>query len=233
VTNPAPSPPDPQRARTLKLALIVGFSAILAIVVLIVVSQSGDKGGDTDIEASENTELAELEQQGDTLGDPAAPVTIVEYGDLQCPVCRQFASQVTPEIVSGPVADGTAKLQFRNWVILGPDSEVAAKAALAAGEQNLMFDFVELFYENQGPENTGYVTDEFLLAIAEQVEGLDIGQWEEDRVAPGLDAELKAIDQEATQAGATGTPTILVDGEVLAGVPDASAVTDAVEQAGG
>jgi protein-disulfide isomerase len=110
---------------------------------------------------------------------------------------------------------------------------VAAKAALAAGEQDLMWSFVELFYENQGPENTGYVTDEFLLAIAEQIDGLDIEQWEQDRKDPRWDAELEAIDKEATAAGATGTPTIVVGGELLPGVPEASAVIDAVDQAGG
>ena len=130
------------RQRTLKLSLLVGLTAILAVVVLIVVSQSGDSGGDTDVSSGGLPELAGLQQQGDTVGDPDAPVTIVEFGDLQCPVCKAYSEQVIPEILAGPVEAGEAKLQFRNWVIIGPDSRTAAIAALAAGEQDRMWDFV-------------------------------------------------------------------------------------------
>ena len=224
------------RQRTLKLSLLVGLAAILAVVVLIVVSQSGDTGGDTDISSGELPELAGLQQQGDTVGDPEAPVTIVEFGDLQCPVCKAYSEQVIPELLAGPVEAGEARLQFRNWTIIGPDSRTAAIAALAAGEQDRMWDFITLFYENQGTENSGYVTDEFLRAIAEQA-GLDLAQWEQDRADPRWDAELEAVDREAGQAGFDGTPSILVRGpggdSPLPGVPSAGDVEAAVAQLGG
>jgi protein-disulfide isomerase len=134
------------------------------------------------------------------------------------------------------VRAGEAKIRFRNWVIIGPDSLTAAKAALAAGEQNRLWDFVTLFYENQGTENSGYVTDEFLRAIAEQA-GLDIARWEQDRADPRWDAELEAADREAERAGFDGTPSILVTGpggeEPLQGVPSAGEVEAAVGQASG
>lgn len=214
----------------------MGLTAILAVVVLIVISQSGGTGGDTEISGDELPELAGLQQQGDTIGDPAAPVTIVEFGDLQCPVCKAYSQQVIPEILTGPVKAGEAKLQFRNWTIIGPDSLPAAKAALAAGEQDRMWNFITLFYENQGTENSGYVTDEFLQAIAEQA-GLDLPQWEQDRVDPRWDAELDAVDREAGKAGFDGTPSILVKGRggesPLQGVPSAADVEAAVAELGG
>jgi protein-disulfide isomerase len=225
-----------RRQRTLKLGGAIGLAAVLAVVVLIVVSQSGDKGGDTDIESSNVPELAGLAQEGDTIGDPGAPVTVVEFGDLQCPVCKAYSEQVVPSLLSGPVANGEAKLQFRNWVIIGPESRDAAAAALAAGEQNKLWDFVTLFYENQGTENSGYVTDDFLRAIAEDA-GLDVERWEPDRAVSRWESELQAVDAEASNLGFNGTPSILVRGpggeEPLRGVPSASQVEDAIAQLSG
>lgn len=229
--------PEGNRSRTMKLALIAGLAAILTVVVLIVVSQSGEKGGDTDISSERSGDVASLEQRGDEIGDASAAVTIVEYGDLQCPVCKQYSQTAVPDLLSGPVAGGDAKMRFRNWVIIGPQSSDAAKAALAAGEQDLLWDYVELFYKNQGTENSGYVTDDFLTAIAEEIAGLDVARWQEARQSPKWDAELKAIDEEAQAAGATGTPTVVVSGpagsSTLQGVPDAAAVEAAVEAAAG
>jgi len=235
--GPAESDPE-RRQRLLKLAGAGAVAAILAIVVLIVVSQSGDSGGDTDIESAD-TVVAELEglaQEGSVVGDPGAPVTVVEFADLQCPVCGRFSEVVTPELLEGPVADGRAKLEFRNWAILGEDSIEAAKAALAAGEQDRMWTFVELFYDNQGIEGTGYVDDAFLEALAEEA-GLDMEQWQSDREDPRWDAELKRIDAEAIAAGFEGTPSVLLIGpggeQPLGTVGSAAAIEDAIAQLGG
>ena len=85
---------------------------------------------------------------------------MVEFGDLQCPVCQAFSAQIAPGLISDVVRKGTAKYEFRQYTIIGPDSTAAAKAALAAGEQGRYWNFIELFYRNQGTENSGYVTDE-------------------------------------------------------------------------
>lgn len=225
-----------RRQRTLKLALVVGLSAVLAIVVLIVISRSGDSSGDAEIETTAAGELAGLAQRGDEIGDPTAAVTVSEFGDLQCPVCAQFSSTVVPELLAGPVSDGRAKMRFRNWVILGPDSETAAKAALAAGEQDGLWDYVELFYENQGREGSGYVTDEFLRGIAEGA-GLDVGAWEDALGDEAFDDVLAETDAEAQALGFSGTPSVLVEGPggqfPLGGVPSAGQVEDAISQAAG
>lgn len=238
MSSGTPNNPEEQarRQRTMKLALIAGLSAALAIVVLIVVSQSGDKSGDTAIETTSTGALADLAQRGDEVGDPDAPVTVTEFGDLQCPNCRQFANTVVPELLAGPVSKGEAKMRFRNWVILGPDSEIAARAALAAGEQNKLWDFVELFYENQGPEGSGYVTDDFLTAIAEQA-GLDVEAWDDARSDPAYGSELKKNGADAQALGFSGTPSVLVEGPggsfPLPGVPGAAQIQTAISQAAG
>src|SRR5438093_7445371 len=119
-----------RRQRLTRLGTGAVFAAVVVVAVAIVVSQSGDgSGGDTNLEGvpSVKSELRGLDQRGLTLGDPNAKATVVEFGDLQCPVCKAYSEQVIPQVIEGPVRSGQAKLEFRNWTIIGPDSQDAAK----------------------------------------------------------------------------------------------------------
>ena len=88
------------------------------------------------------------------LGDPKAKVELIEYGDLQCPVCKAYSEEVLPQIIENQVKKGKAKLIFRNFTIIGPQSAPAGAAALAAGAQGRGWNYLELFYRNQGKENS-------------------------------------------------------------------------------
>jgi hypothetical protein len=79
------------------------------------------------------------------------------------------------------VEPGDAKLISETLVFIGPDSAPAARAAFAAGQQDLYWQYAALLFENQGAENSGYVTDEFLTDLARQTEGLDVNEWNEAR----------------------------------------------------
>ena len=231
---------DEQRRR--KLLTVVGataLAALLVVVVLIVVNQSGDEGGgdassiDADIPVIGVVDS--LDQQGLAIGDNSAKVTISEFGDLQCPVCKQFSETVVPELLdkSGPVGAGDAQLEFQQFVIIGPESADAAKAALAASEQGRYWQFIEIFYANQGTENSGYVTDDFLTGVAEAAGVADIDAWNESRADPKWDAVLARTQSDAAKAGFNGTPSVLVTGpggeKVLGAVPDAAAISQAVD----
>ena len=172
------------------------------------------RGGDTTVEGVSTVEsqLKGIPQDGTVLGEPDADVTVVEFGDLQCPVCKAFSEQVSTELISGVVASGDAGYEFRQWPIIGEESVTAAKAALAAGEQGRYWNFVQLFYENQGTENTGYVTDDFLESIAEGAGVRDIDQWNDDREDPKWDTVLADNDTAAQEEGFTGTPSVVVEG---------------------
>jgi protein-disulfide isomerase len=214
------------------------LGAVLLVVAAIVISQSGSDDDDGTSGAAAGGQSAAavdavegLPQSGDTLGEPDAPFTIVEFGDLQCPFCGQFGRNEVPKLIEGPVAAGDANLQFRNWAILGPDSETAAAAALAAGEQNRMWSFVEAFYADQGEENSGYVTDEFLRQIAETAGVPDLERWESDRDPSRWTAELSDVDAQATELGFTGTPSFAIVGpQGTTPLPNAS-TADQIEQA--
>ena len=197
-----------RRENLMKIVGAAAFVAIVGIIIAIVVVSSG--GGDDSSEGGTSggiEQLAGIPQNGATLGDPDAKVTLVEFGDLQCPICKQYAEEILPDVIQGPIKAGKANFEFRNWAVLGEDSTLAAKANLAAAEQDLSWSFLETFYANQGLENTGYVTDDFLTDIAEKAGIQDIDKWNVDREKASLENELLAVDGEATKQGFTGTPS--------------------------
>lgn len=203
-----------RRQRLIKIASAAAFLAVAAVAVLVVVSQSQTSGGDTSLEAVDEVErdLVNVPQDGLTLGRPSAKVTLVEFGDLQCPICKEFAVNVLPELIASKVRSGEALLEFRNYPILGPESETAAAAAIAAGEQDRGWEFIELFYRNQGIENTGYVTKDFLTSIAEGARVADIPRWDKDRATGRVGAEVERTTAEAVHLGFSGTPSFAVEG---------------------
>ena len=229
-----------RRAKLLQVAAGAAFLALAVVIVLIVVnaSDSGD-GGDTSlVGASEvNRGLRGIPQQGMLLGDPGASVELVEFGDLQCPVCAGYAEEILPPIIENRVKEGQVKIDFRNFTIIGPESTDAAAAALAAGVQGRGWNFVELFYRNQGAENAGYAGDEaFLEAVAKGAGVNDLDRWNEDRALKA--AEVEETTAEAQQLGIQGTPTFALrgpkaDGLEVIGTPGStSALEEAIEGAG-
>jgi protein-disulfide isomerase len=208
---------DQRKAR--QIASGVGFLAVCAIAVLIIVSQAGGgSGGDTDLEdvGLVRQQLQGIPQHRTVLGDPKAKVKIVEYGDLQCPICKGFSVDTAPDLIDQVVRQGTASYDFRQWPVIGSpphtQSTLAAKAALAASKQGRYWNYVELFYRNQGTEDSGYVTDAFLTAIAKGAGVPDIGRWNGDRRSKRWDELLARADSEASSLDFAGTPSFLVEG---------------------
>jgi protein-disulfide isomerase len=154
--------------------------------------------------------FAGIPQGGTALGRPDAALTLVEFGDLQCPFCRHFALRTLPTLLQRYVRAGRLRLQFLNVPLLGPDSARAARVALAAAGQDRLWQFVDLFYVNQRPENTGYVTDGFLRGIAGGVRGLDVGQALRARATDAVSTQLAENLALARRVGIPGTPTFLL-----------------------
>src|SRR4051794_8669688 len=177
------------RKRRVQYLSLAAFAAVAVIVALIVISQSGGDGNDdtpTTVAgvkgaAQVDADLSGIPQSGQTLGDPSAVVTITEFGDPQCPVCRAFSQQVAPQLISSEVKPGNVKYTYEPFLIIGPDSKPAMRAALAAGEQGRFWNYLQLFYVNQGEENSGYVTDDFLTSIAKAAGVPDIDTWDQSR----------------------------------------------------
>jgi protein-disulfide isomerase len=211
-----------RRQRLIKLGSAAAFLAVVVVAVLIVVASSGGgSGGD----ASNLTEVAEVEQllegipqHGMVLGEPSAKATLLEFGDLQCPFCKAYSEEVLPQVIENQIAAGNARLSFNNYTIIGPQSTPAGAAAIAAGKQGRAWNYIELFYRNQGEENSGYVTDEFLTAIARGAGVPDIARWNKDRKSKRVVAEVEATTAKAEGLGFSGTPSFAVEGPGTQGV---------------
>ncbi len=231
-----------RRTKLLQLATGAVFLAIVAVAVLIVVNSTGN-GGDTNLEgkAEVNRLLKGIPQgmalgdQGLVLGDLKAPVELVEFGDLQCPVCRGYSEEVLPPIIENEVRRGEAKFVFLNFTIIGEQSIAAGAAALAAGKQGRGWNYVELFYRNQGAENSGYAGDaSFLRAVAEGAGVKNLARWEQERKQ--LTSEVKSSTGDAQSFGFEGTPSFLVRGsksglEILGTPGSTGALEEAIEKA--
>jgi protein-disulfide isomerase len=208
-----------RRQRLIKLGSAAGFLALVILAVVLVVSQSG-KGGDASniVDTQEVSDLLDgIPQDGMTLGKPSARVKLLEFGDLQCPVCKGYSEEVLPQVIENQVQSGEAKIDFRNFIIIGPQSTPAGAAAIAAGEQGRGWNFVELFYRNQGVEDSGYATDAFLTAIAKGAGVQDIAQWNAGRKSKRVLGEVAATTAEAEQLGFSGTPSFALEGPGASG----------------
>jgi protein-disulfide isomerase len=231
------------RNRFLVIGAVVLVVVVVAVVAGTLVASGGDDGGGgatTGVElagADETRALLQgIPQDGTAIGAPDAPVTLVEFADLQCPFCAQWATDAFPDLVADYVRPGKLRIEFRGLTFIGPDSEKALRAALSAGEQDKLWHTVELLYQNQGGENTGWVSDELLDAVATSAM-LDAGPWRDGFDSDVVDQGIQSAAQEATTAGINSTPSFLVGptGGTLAPVQvqslDADALRPAIEQA--
>jgi protein-disulfide isomerase len=205
-----------RRARTRRALIVVG-AAVVLVIALIVVQQvtkddaSGPDPGNLTGLAEVQAEFSGLTETAGTIGPASAKVTITEYGDLRCPVCRTFDNEVVPTVVEDLVRTGKAKLRFRVWPILGPNSVAAAQAAYAAQQQNALWRYAALTYLNQGDEAENWFTNAFARAVAEAI-GLDVARFDKDRASAAANAAIDQVNREATSLGFQGTPTIRVSG---------------------
>lgn len=231
-----------RRQRLIKLASGLGFLALVAVAVLIVLSQGSSGGGDAgnivDAKAVDG-QLAGIPQRGMVLGQPGAKATLLEFADLQCPVCKGYSEQIVPALIENQVRGGETKIDFRNFTIIGPESTPAGAAAIAAGMQGRGWNFAEIFYRNQGGEDSGYVSDEFLTAVARAAGVKDLAKWNRDRRSERVLAEVAKTTAEAEGLGFTGTPSFAVEGpesdgvEALGTPGSAGSLESAVEEAAG
>ena len=101
--------------------------------------------------------LAGVPQSGNVLGDPKAPVTLQYYGDLECPICKEFTLGALPSLIQKYVRAGKLKIEYRSLETATREPETFKSqqiAALAAGKQNKMWHYLELFYHEQGQKRT-------------------------------------------------------------------------------
>jgi protein-disulfide isomerase len=205
---------DAQRKRRLVIVGGALLAVIAVVAVVIAVSGGGSDSATTTsaakVAAPAKSEFAGIPQKGNVLGASSAKATMMVFADLQCPFCAEFETKAFPSIVSRYVKAGRLKVVFQPISILGSDSVVASRAVVAAAQQNKLFDYAARFYANQGQENTGYVTEDFMAKIARLVPGLDVTKWKADLAAEKGTSILSQAQTAAQTAQVDSTPTFLV-----------------------
>jgi len=146
-----------------------------------------------------------------TLGSSSALVTIVEFGDYQCPTCGGwFRSQETP-LIQNLVTTGKAKLVWRDFDFFGPDSVSASEAAYAAGEQGKFWEFHDLLFQSQQTPNNGWASKQNMETFARQL-GLSMTQFDQSFNSGKYESLVNSNHSLGVQAGVSQTPTFFLIG---------------------
>ncbi len=210
-------------ARRRRLQLLGGVLAVIVIAIVIVLATSGGggSGSKSNPGKTEKTKITSevaslvggIPQSGNALGKPTAPVTLQYFGDLECPICREFTLGALPFVINKWVRAGDLRIEYHSLETATREPEIFKKqqiAAYAAGPQNKAWDFIETFYHEQGEEDSGYVTESYIDGIAKQVPGMDLAKWQAARGNHKFLAEVEEDAQTANTQGFTGTPSFLI-----------------------
>ncbi len=202
---------EPRRSNILPLVAALAGAVVVAAA-LVAASLLGSGAGDADpvspqalsAPAERDALFVGVPQSGLALGSPHAPVTLVEYADLQCPYCASWARDALPTIMDDYVRGGRVRVVFRGLSFVGPESETALRAALAAGEQNRLWDVVHGLYLRQGAENSGWVSERLLRSFGGT--GLDTQRMLDSTHSAWVERQLADAEEDAAAIGVPGTP---------------------------
>jgi len=170
-----------------------------------------------------NTVRLQLESDPNApnLGNPEGDVTVVEFFDYNCPYCRS-AGQTLQALLA---ADANVRVIYREWPILGEDSVIAARAALAAREQGKYEAFHWALMNGEGR-----VTEAIIFKVARNL-GMDVAKLEADMVSPAVEAHIALSNALAQQLGFTGTPAFIVGDKTAPGMLSFDEITRLVADA--
>lgn len=209
-----------QRKSLISILAVAGGALVLVVALVIASQVTGKKPSSTKIDlgmaASTNEMLSGIPQQGVALGNPKAKLTLIEFADLQCSACADFSANTLPQLIQDFVRTGKVRIEFQGQTLIdtfrkgSEDSNRLLRMALAAGEQNKLWQFAEIVYSNQGGEDSGYATDSYLTAVANAIPGLDVPKAVAARDASQFTSAIKASKSRWKAAGYNGTPAFLL-----------------------
>ena len=163
------------------------------------------------------------------LGNADAKVTLIEFGDYQCPFCGRLFKETEPQIREQYLKTNQAKMAWRDFAFLGEESYWAAEAARCANDQGQFWQFHDYLFNHQNGENQGAFTKDKLKGFASQL-GLDQNQF--NSCLDG-DKYLQAVkdDTDAGKAaGVNSTPSVFVNGENIVGAQPFSVFKSAIDK---
>ena len=143
------------------------------------------------------------------LGDPNAPITLVEFGDYQCHYCNVFFQSIEKDILKNYVDTGKVKIIFKDYNIIGEDSVIASQGAHCANDQGLFWEYHDILYSNWTGENNGWASPENLAIFAQQI-GLNMNKWSECMKKGSHSQIILKSNDDARALELTGTPAFFI-----------------------
>jgi protein-disulfide isomerase len=205
-----------EQARKRNIYFALGAIAVAILVVAAAVYlATRDDGDDSDqlpIVAANSDITAPVD--GRIAGEPDAIVSVVEWGDYQCPACAAFHREAKPMLIEEYVNTGEVSFEFRDFAFLGPESYKAAEAAWCAEDQGKFWEYHDTLYLNQGGENSGALSDSRLKDAASAV-GLDEAQFNECFDNRVHEDDVISSYEDGSALGVNSTPTLVIDGELV------------------
>ena len=143
------------------------------------------------------------------LGDPDAPITLVEFGDYQCHYCNVFFETTENDIIKNYVETGKVKIIFKDYNIIGEDSVKASQGAHCANDQGMFWEYHDILYSHWTGENNGWASGTNLTNFAEEID-LDMNKWTECMMQQKHSQTILSSNEDARALELTGTPAFFV-----------------------
>ena len=194
-----------------KKAVILGV-IVIAIVAGIAASVSSSTSEIVNLDMGRTHGTISTVMGSAILGDPSAPITIVEFGDYQCHQCYNWFHNTKPAITRDYIETGKANLVFVDLAFLGNDSPKAAQASYCAEDQGMYWDYHDILYNSQEPKiDGGWANSERLKAFAFSL-GLDMELFESCLDSGKYSKRVQYNIQQARDHGVRGTPGFFIVG---------------------
>ena len=214
------------------------YGLLLGVIALVVIAVSAfaifeleNRGTTTQSQSSQpvptNPEEVSMDK---SIGPTDAPVVVVEYGDYQCPYCKQFAENTERQLKETYVDTGQVRFVFRHLAFLGPESLLAAQAAECANEQDRFWDYHDKLFAEQAAENSGAFNQDNLKRFANEL-GLDSEQFNQCLDSNEYQAKVEQEVAQAQRLGIRSTPTVFVNGQMIENGSVYQVLQTAIEQA--
>jgi protein-disulfide isomerase len=208
-----------QQESTQRILIIVGVAVIAIAFALVLILPQLTPVGDI----AEHKLMNRPQVKFNGMGDPNAPVKIIEYSDFQCPYCGKFTLDTEQQLIDAYVATGKVYFEYHSFgVFIGEESGRAAEAAYCAGDQNKFWEMHDIIFANQTGENVGAYTDKRLTAFAKKL-GLDMGAFNDCFTSGKYADQVKQDGEAGRQAGVKATPSFTINGKLFEGAQPFSA----------
>src|SRR3989344_5577975 len=174
------------------------------------------------------SDILKIQKSDFVLGNPAAKVVLIEYGDFQCPFCGRFFQAAEKQIIETYVKTCKAAFVWRDFAFLGEESFRAAEAARCAGEQEKFWDFHDYLFSHQNGENQGAFSDTNLKKFAVAIK-LDQAKFNSCFDSGKYRKAVEDSTGEGRGIGVNGTPASFINGKMVGGAQPFSAFQSVIE----